>query len=137
MISFRHGIPADFEALVAIDTVAGSNPARQQAIRDWLAAGATAVAESDGKLVAYGVMRPIFFHEPFVVDAATRQTGIARALLAHLDGCHDRPKLWTSTNRSNAPMQALLVSEGFIYAGEVEGLDEGDPEMFYYRSRAS
>ena len=36
-----------------------------------------------------------------------------------------------STNRSNVPMQNLLTSEGFVHAGTVEGLDDGDPELFY------
>jgi GNAT superfamily N-acetyltransferase len=136
-LSFRLGIPADFEALVAID----SWSQRHQAIRDWLSARAISVGESGGRVVAFGVMRPIFFLEPFVelivVDQANRRSGIGRALLAYLDSQHDRPKLWISTNRSNTPMQRLLASEGFTYAGEVEGLDEGDPELFYYRLRAS
>jgi ribosomal protein S18 acetylase RimI-like enzyme len=137
VLSFRRGIPADFEALVAID----SWGQRDQAIRDWLSAHAVVVAESRGKVVAFGVMRPIFFLEPFVesivVEQANRRRGIARALLAHLNSLHNRPKLWISTNRSNTPMQKLLASEGFTYAGEVEGLDEGDPELFYYRLRAT
>jgi ribosomal protein S18 acetylase RimI-like enzyme len=134
-LSFRRGIPADFDALVAID----SWGKRDQAIRDWLRDDAIFVAESGGRVVAFGVMRPIFFLEPFVelivVDQANRRRGIARALLAYLDSQHNRPKLWISTNRSNTPMQGLLASEGFTYAGEVEGLDEGDPELFYYRRR--
>jgi ribosomal protein S18 acetylase RimI-like enzyme len=136
-LSFRRGIPADFDALVTID----SGGKRDQAIRDWLSAQAIFVAESGGRVVAFGVMRPIFFLEPFVelimVDPAHRRRGIARALLAYVDSQHNRPKLWISTNRSNTLMQGLLASEGFTYAGEVEGLDEGDPELFYYRLRAS
>jgi ribosomal protein S18 acetylase RimI-like enzyme len=134
-LSFRRGTPADFERLVAID----GRCRREQAIRDWLRDDAIFVAESGGRVVAFGVMRPIFFLEPFVelivVDQANRRRGIARALLAYLDRQHNRPKLWISTNHSNTPMQGLLASEGFTYAGEVEGLDEGDPELFYYRRR--
>jgi ribosomal protein S18 acetylase RimI-like enzyme len=136
-LSFRRGIAADFDALVILD----SWGQRHQAIRDWLRDDAIVVAESGGRVVAFGVMRPIFFLEPFVelvmVDQAHRRRGIARALLAHFDTQHNRPKLWISTNRSNTPMQGLLASEGFTYAGEVEGLDEGDPELFYYRLRSS
>lgn len=42
-------------------------------------------------------------------------------------------KVFTSTNRSNFPMQKALTKVGFTHAGKVEGLDEGDPELFYYK----
>ncbi|MFJ9107636.1 hypothetical protein [Streptomyces sp. NPDC102283] len=39
------------------------------------------------------------------------------------------PKLFTSTNVSNQPMQRLLQKAS--PAGLLHGLDEGDPELFY------
>jgi hypothetical protein len=45
------------------------------------------------------------------------------------------PRVFTSTNKSNTAMQALLRSEGWSWSGELVGLDEGDPELVYYRSR--
>ena len=30
-------------------------------------------------------------------------------------------------------MQKALKKAGFVFAGEVKGLDEGDPELFYYK----
>ena len=42
-------------------------------------------------------------------------------------------KLFTSTNRSNLPIQRALTKAGFTFAGEIDGLDEGDPELFYYK----
>jgi hypothetical protein len=40
-------------------------------------------------------------------------------------------KLWTSTNLSNRPMQMLLESLGYEFAGAINHLDEGDPELMY------
>ncbi|MFJ7630855.1 hypothetical protein ACIQZN_30680 [Streptomyces sp. NPDC097595] len=41
------------------------------------------------------------------------------------------PKLFTSTNVSNQPMQRLLQRAGWTPAGLLHGLDEDDPELFY------
>ncbi|MCL2370171.1 MAG: GNAT family N-acetyltransferase [Firmicutes bacterium] len=41
-------------------------------------------------------------------------------------------KLFTSTNKSNIPMRRLLTKMNFIFSGELDGLDKGDPELFYY-----
>jgi ribosomal protein S18 acetylase RimI-like enzyme len=140
-ITFRPAITADLDALVAIDSWRTRYPGREQAIAEWLATGTTVVAEIEGKVVAYAVMRPIFFLQPFVealmVDPSQRRSGIARAMLHHLDTLHGRPKLWVSTNKSNLAMQGLIRSEGFTFAGEIEGVDEGDPELFYYRLRSA
>lgn len=42
-------------------------------------------------------------------------------------------KVFTSTNSSNIPMQKTLTKAGFSFAGEINGLDDGDPELFYYK----
>lgn len=31
-------------------------------------------------------------------------------------------------------MQSLLIRQGFVFAGELTGLSEDDPERFYYKS---
>jgi RimJ/RimL family protein N-acetyltransferase len=42
-------------------------------------------------------------------------------------------KLFTSTNESNKPMQALLDQLGYERSGIVENLDEADPELIYFK----
>ena len=42
-------------------------------------------------------------------------------------------KVFTSTNRSNIQMQKALTKVGFTFAGKIDGLDDGDPELFYYK----
>lgn len=46
-----------------------------------------------------------------------------------------QPKLFTSTNRSNLPMRALLLKAGFIESGYIENLDENDPELVFFYPR--
>lgn len=66
-----------------------------------------------------------------MVDPEHRRTGVGQALIRHAMTICQTPQLWTSTNRSNTIMQALLVRMGFVPSGMVEGLDIGDPELFY------
>jgi hypothetical protein len=42
-------------------------------------------------------------------------------------------KLFTSTNESNKPMQELMIKMGYQPSGTVYNLDEGDPELFYFK----
>ena len=43
-------------------------------------------------------------------------------------------KVFTSTNSSNIQMQKALSKVGFSFAGKINGLDEGDPELFYFKT---
>ncbi|WP_237540426.1 MULTISPECIES: hypothetical protein [unclassified Streptomyces] len=45
------------------------------------------------------------------------------------------PKLLTSTNVSDQPMQRLLLRAGWSPVGLLHGLDEGDPELFHLCGR--
>ena len=42
-------------------------------------------------------------------------------------------KVFTSTNSSNMQMQKALTKVGFAFAGKIDGLDDGDPELFYFK----
>jgi hypothetical protein len=41
--------------------------------------------------------------------------------------------VFTSTNRSNTPMRTLLDRDGWSFSGELSGLDDGDPELVFWR----
>jgi ribosomal protein S18 acetylase RimI-like enzyme len=91
-----------------------------------------------GRSAGYAVLTRAFFHRPFVelvmVAPATRRQGIGLALVAHLVGVAPaKQNLWTSTNVSNAPMRELLAKAGFVQSGQIDNLDEGDPEVIFVR----
>lgn len=65
-----------------------------------------------------------------------RHCGIGFALLNHLFAICKTQKLFTSTNKSNEPMQKLLGKSGFSFCGEIDALDEGDPELFFVKQKA-
>jgi GNAT superfamily N-acetyltransferase len=145
----RPATKADQGAVVALDhgvrnasgqpphTAEWLEPGADEWIASRIAAGECFVAELDGEIAAYAVLHHHFFHDGMIdmliVAAHWRRQDIARELLRYLAGQCRSEKLWTSTNLSNQPMQALLAGEGFRMSGFIEGLDDGDPELIYHK----
>ena len=71
--------------------------------------------------------------ELMILDEAYRGKGIGGKVFDLLGEQCKAEKLFTSTNRSNTRMQKALAKAGFSFAGQLTGLDEVDPELFYYR----
>ncbi|MEU2268138.1 GNAT family N-acetyltransferase [Streptomyces olindensis] len=127
---------ADWQALNAIDsTAAAGDDARSARIRRWLEQGSVLVAEDPSGIVGYSVLEYTFFEQGFItmlmVSPNARRRGIGAHLLQAAEATCSAPKLFTSTNVSNHPMQSLLQRLGWHPVGMVHGLDEGDPELFY------
>ena len=140
IITIRPAVRTDIAALITVDPVALTDIDRRQSLARWAASGQCHVAERAGRVVGYVALTKAFFHQPFVelliVAQDDRRSGVGLALIEHCKtATADEPKLWSSTNRSNAPMRALLAKSGFIESGVVENLDEGDPEMIFLLRR--
>lgn len=120
-------------AIAAFDGHAGN--ARREQLEASVADGRCFVADASGKLVGYGILSYEFFERGFIkmlyVTATTRRTGTGAGLLHCIEEACKTSTIFTSTNLSNLPMQSLLVKSGYQLSGVVEGLDEGDPELFY------
>lgn len=78
-----------------------------------------------------------FYQNGFVsmlyIDPAHRRQGAAALLMRHLESLCRTPKLFTSINLSNLPMQSLLAKAGYILGGVIHHLDENDPELVYVK----
>lgn len=140
MISIRPAGRGDIPALIAIDPISLKDTVRRQAIAHWAAAGQCYVAVRAQKVIGYVALTRHFFHQPFIemliVSADDRRSGVGVALIEHCKAqVPGGEKLWSSTNRSNAPMRALLAKTGFVESGVVENLDEGDPELIFVLRR--
>jgi len=92
---------------------------------------------ADDKEVGFIIFDYRFFDqgwiELIVVEEHYRARGIGGQAINHICKLSKTSKVFTSTNRSNIPMQRALSNIGFTFAGEINGLDEGDPELFYYK----
>ena len=139
MVAIRPAVPGDATALIGLDAIAARNAPRQEAIAEWTAAGQCHVAVSDdGEPLGYVALTRSFFRSPFIemlqVAKSARRRGVGRDLVSYCIGLTPPDqKLWTSTNQSNIPMQALLPQLGFVRCGIFEHLDPGDPELIYLR----
>lgn len=132
----RLATETDAKSLIAIDTFALHEPKRAAQIHSWCAQSACYIAEEQSVAMGYGVLNYHFFGcgfiEMLMVGEHYRRRGIGLALIAALKSRCQHPKLFTSTNRSNLPMQRLLLNAGFIASGQVDNLDDGNPEEIFF-----
>ena len=133
----RLAADGDLRQVIAIDDLAQHHDeARKRFLVGHVAENRMLVAEQGGEIVGYVIQDCSFFERGFVhlvyVNEQYRRRGVGSALMAaSVDACATS-RVFTSTNRSNDRMQGLLAKLGWVRAGEVDGLDEGDPEVFFY-----
>ena len=136
-MELRIAAKTDADAIIAFDHIAASDPARVQFIHNQIKSGACYIAIIDANVVAYAVLNYKFYDNGWIemlyVHPRFRRQGIGSALIRHLMNECRTPKLFTSTNQSNVPMQRLLATLGFDRSGFIENLDEGDPEWVYFK----
>ena len=137
MISIRPAVSSDVEALCSFDLNGRQADERREFIRRAVAAGTCYAAVTEQEVIAYGVLNYTFYRQGCIdmlyVAAGQRRRGAATALLEHMERQCQTPKLFTSTNLSNFPMQALLARCGYVLSGVIHNLDEGDPEVVYFK----
>ena len=126
--------PDEVARAVAIDEALPGSNNRAGYITSVAENGGLSVAALRGEVQAFCCLdNRYFFGKPFIslliVSPAARRLGLGAGLLSHSSSGH--PEVWTSTNQSNAAMRKLLDKAGWRYCGELSGLDEGDPELFY------
>ncbi len=137
MISIRPAVENDIEALYLLDLIAHCENERREFIRRVIVCGECFVAVTDEKVIGYGVLNYTFYYNGCIdmlyVDSEYRRVGAGAALLKHLESLCKTPKLFTSTNLSNLPMQSLLAKLDYVLSGVIHNLDEDDPEIVYFK----
>ena len=137
MISIRPAVESDAEILCSFDHIALVGSERREFIRREIAAGTYFVAVLDQEVIGYGVLNYTFFHLGWIdmlyVRNEYQRRGAGEMLLRYLESLCKTDKLFTSTNLSNLRMQTLLAKLGYELSGVIHNLDEGDPEIVYYK----
>ena len=135
MLRIERSGPGDIGRLCEFDPMAQQDEDRRAQLASWAANGQVLIALVDDGIVGFAVLTEGFFHQPFtdlvIVGEAHRRRGYGRRLVDCCVGLSPAAKVWTSTNQSNAPMQALLTGAGFMPSGRVDNLDPGDPELIF------
>jgi GNAT superfamily N-acetyltransferase len=126
----RRAVAADLEKMRFINPRLKANQ-----IPSAIGNGECLVVEQDGAIAGYGCMDYRFFERGFVwlvyMAPPFRRRGFASRLLDAFEEQCTSARIFTSTNLSNLPMQALLASRQYVLSGVVQDLDERDSELFY------
>jgi ribosomal protein S18 acetylase RimI-like enzyme len=114
---------------------------REEFVRRAIPREGVHVMEQGGKIIGIGVLEYTFFEHGFIsllyVSPSARRTGAGESLLRYFVSVSQTPKLFSSTNQSNRPMQALFAKVGFEPSGIIHNLDLDDPELVYYKRSGS
>lgn len=133
----RAALPGDVNAMLACDAYAQAHASRGEAVRAAVGQGHCQVAMRAGQVAGYALTHGDFFGHAFVslvvVAPAHQRRGVGVRLLAAAEAACTTAKLFTSTNRSNGAAQQLFASAGFVRSGQIDHLDEGDPELVYVK----
>lgn len=136
-MEIRPAQPGDADAIKAFDEIARADAERDAFIDRSIASGDCLVVAVDGSAVAYAVMTYTPDGRGFVdmlyVQSEFRRRGFGSALMSHIESLCQSPQLFTSTNRSNKAMQALLAKLGYTPSGVLENPKEGDPELVFMK----
>jgi GNAT superfamily N-acetyltransferase len=137
MISIRPAVENDIDALCSFDLIAQRENERREFIRRVVTSGECFVAVEGEKVIGYGVLNYTFYYvgciDMLYIHSDYRRSGAGAALLQHLESLCKTPKLFTSTNLSNLPMQSLLAKLNYVLSGVIHNLDEDDPEIVYFK----
>jgi GNAT superfamily N-acetyltransferase len=106
-------------------------------IKRSIKAGECLVALIDDKVVGAAILNYTFYYRGWLgllnVNPAYRRRGVATALIQRMEKLCKTPKFFTSTNQSNVTAQKTYEANGFVRSGYIENLDEGDPEIIYFK----
>jgi GNAT superfamily N-acetyltransferase len=137
VISIRPALESDLESLCSFDLIARQSEERREFIGRSVASGNCYVAVADPEVIGYAVLNYTFYYQGCIdmlyVAGDQRRHGVGTALLAQMERLCQTPKLFTSTNLSNLPMQSLLARCGYALSGVIHNLDEGDPAIGWYK----
>jgi len=140
-LSVRMAGPSDTNTIYDLDERALQDDDRRGFLWHELRSGYVWIAERDGSALGYAVASRNFYGYPFIellkVRRDHRRQGTAGALIAAIEAWVGSGKLFTSTNMSNLPMQRLCERLGFVPSGQIDNLDEGDPELIYFKQLGS
>ncbi len=128
---------SDLQSVLEIDGSVIGTREREQYLSDNIVRGCCYVFCEESMVLGFMVFNYSFFEQGFVslivVNPRFQRKGVGRALLIHAEKICKRNKLFSSTNQSNERMKSLFKKLGFKESGVVENLDDGDPEVFFFK----
>jgi GNAT superfamily N-acetyltransferase len=138
-LNIRKATRRDLPAMLEIMAI-GSTADHTDLIKKSVRVGQCLVAFIDDKMVGLGILTGSFYNQGFIdlliVHPEYRRRGIAAVIIRRMEQICPTAKLFTSTNESNIPARKTYEASGFVRSGYIENLDEGDPEIIYFKQLA-
>lgn len=129
----------DLDEIMYIDSDVMGDTSRGSYIAKAIELGGCISAREGDQMVGFLLYDMHFFECSFIsliiVSPSKRRKGYASMMLDYMMRTSPTAKVFSSTNRSNGSMQKVFAANGFIQSGIVENLDEGDPELIYFKSK--
>ena len=134
----RRADPSDLEAVLALDRASPVGRERAALLTSRVQAGEVILFEKEDQLLGFAVVRKrSFFGRDFVelltVTESSRRRGVGSLLLEEVVRRSSSVRIFTSTNRSNSEMIGLLERTSWQFSGQLQGIDEGDPELIFFK----
>ena len=129
---------SDLDEIVNIDREVIGSDSRRNYIKKAIEEERCLAIKNEYSFVGFLIFDTNFFECSFIsliiIKPTERRKGYATSLMKYFFSISPTKKIFSSTNRSNKRMQEVFKANGFIQSGFVENLDEGDPEIIYFKS---
>ena len=127
----------DFNSILDLDESVYGLRTRGKFIAESILKNECFTASINGQIIGFAILNYTFYENGFIglliVDNSYRRMKVGKKLMEYVECKCSTEKLFTSTNQSNIPMQSLLASCGYVRSGYIDNLDEGDPELVYFK----
>ncbi|WP_260858366.1 GNAT family N-acetyltransferase [Fictibacillus phosphorivorans] len=127
----------DFHNIIELDKKMIGSDHRKEEIVQAIKEERCLIMYQEDKIVAFLIYHTHFFDCCFIslimVDPFYQRKGLASSLLTHMSKISPTNKLFSSTNESNESMKKTFIKNQFKKSGFVDNLDEGDPEIIYFK----
>jgi ribosomal protein S18 acetylase RimI-like enzyme len=135
-VTIERAEQSDFVEIRHLQKTVPGSTLDDRTLADAAESGDCLVARVDGAIVGFALVVTWFYGRRLLsliaVSAERRRSGIAEQLVRRVVALSPNG-LFTSTNRSNLAGRKLFEKLGFERSGIVENLDEGDPELVYFK----
>ncbi|WP_088072455.1 GNAT family N-acetyltransferase [Gottfriedia luciferensis] len=135
-MEIKQAVINDIKQIVDLDSFVIGRRVRENQIRKSIQENRCIVCEINNEIVGFLIYHHYFYGHLFIdliiVNPRLRRIGIAKKLIEYVENFNEN-KIFSSTNKSNMPMQKVFHSLGYLESGIIDNLDEGDPEIIFVK----